>query len=572
LTLRPPPSPTPLPCRRPPQALADRIAGVFVPTVLALSAATLAAWLAAARAGRLPPESLPPGVSAPLVALLHAVSVLVIACPCALGLATPTAVMVTTGVAARLGVLIKGGAPLELAHKTKVVVFDKTGTLTEGKAAVREALLVAPGGEREWEADGGGLELLPPPPPPRPCCRLGSLHRGGGGGGGEGEGATDAAGECEGCCGPDSACGAAGCCEPTADGGCSKGGACAAAAALPARPAAALRLLAGVEACSEHPLARAVVVYARDTWGVQADPAGLRVAAFESVPGRGLRCTVAAAAAAAALGGGGIGGGCCGGKAGGGGGCGCKSASGGCGCKSASGGCGCKSASGGCGCKSANATYCAKGGAGATVAAAGAGCGCKGGGSGSDGGAAGQQQGAPAAAAVEVAIGNLSWMAERGVALAPAVVAAVERLEGVGCTAVVAAAAGRALAVLGIGDQIKPEAPAAVAELGRRGMACWMITGAAGEGRPRVEGALGSAGRRRDAQPPKSSGWVSRRPAPERPGLINQAGSEAHARQSPTAPRRRHPASRPAAPNAPQATARASRQRLPRGWGSRQGA
>ena len=105
--------------KAPIQRLVDRVAAVFVPVVLAVALVTFAAWLWTT--GQVP------------LSVLNAVSVLVIACPCALGLATPTAIMVGTGLAARRGILIKDAAALERAHAVRVVVFDKTGTLTEGK-------------------------------------------------------------------------------------------------------------------------------------------------------------------------------------------------------------------------------------------------------------------------------------------------------------------------------------------------------------------------------------------------------------------------------------------------------
>jgi len=106
--------------RAPIQALADRVAGVFVPIVLGIALVTLVAWL----------------VFDPTVALARTVAVLVIACPCALGLATPTAIVVAMGRAADLGVLIKNGAALERAGAIDTVVFDKTGTLTTGRPDV----------------------------------------------------------------------------------------------------------------------------------------------------------------------------------------------------------------------------------------------------------------------------------------------------------------------------------------------------------------------------------------------------------------------------------------------------
>ncbi|HUH08466.1 MAG TPA: heavy metal translocating P-type ATPase [Egibacteraceae bacterium] len=114
------------------QRLADRVSAVFVPVVIAFAALTLAGW--AVLAG-----DVPHGV-------LAAVAVLIIACPCALGLATPTAVMVATGRGADLGILIKGVESLERARRLTTVLFDKTGTLTRGEMALAD-IATAPGSD-----------------------------------------------------------------------------------------------------------------------------------------------------------------------------------------------------------------------------------------------------------------------------------------------------------------------------------------------------------------------------------------------------------------------------------------
>ncbi|MBG6078065.1 heavy metal translocating P-type ATPase [Polaromonas sp. CG_9.11] len=105
--------------KAPIQRLVDQVSAVFVPVVIGIAAVTLLGWGLATGNWE--------------TAILNAVAVLVIACPCALGLATPTAIMAGTGVAAKHGILIKDAEALEVAHQVKVVAFDKTGTLTEGK-------------------------------------------------------------------------------------------------------------------------------------------------------------------------------------------------------------------------------------------------------------------------------------------------------------------------------------------------------------------------------------------------------------------------------------------------------
>ncbi|MEW5884814.1 MAG: heavy metal translocating P-type ATPase, partial [Armatimonadota bacterium] len=109
--------------RAPIQALADRITSVFVPVVLMIATATFVGWFALAGGGA-------------AEAMVHAVAVLIIACPCALGLATPTAIMVGTGRAAEHGILVRDAEALEQLARTRTVILDKTGTLTRGKPEV----------------------------------------------------------------------------------------------------------------------------------------------------------------------------------------------------------------------------------------------------------------------------------------------------------------------------------------------------------------------------------------------------------------------------------------------------
>ncbi|TLM65570.1 MAG: copper-translocating P-type ATPase [Deltaproteobacteria bacterium] len=115
--------------KAPIQRLADLIAGYFVPVVICLAIATFVVWFDVA-----------PQDERLSMALITFVSVLIIACPCALGLATPTAIMVGTGRGAQSGILIKGGEALETAHRLTTVVFDKTGTITRGAPAVTDII------------------------------------------------------------------------------------------------------------------------------------------------------------------------------------------------------------------------------------------------------------------------------------------------------------------------------------------------------------------------------------------------------------------------------------------------
>jgi Cu+-exporting ATPase len=219
------------------QTLADRISAYFVPAVVANALLWGTAWylfpeaLAGLVTG-LPLWGLVGGGPAALSAFEFAVvvfaSAVLIACPCALGLATPAATMVGTTIGARNGVLFKGGDVLERARDVDTVVFDKTGTLTRGEMSLTDVVAVGPDGGTEPVADGG---------------------------------------------------------EPTAD-----GGRVATHERIDGdedRADAVLRLAAGAERGSEHPLARAVVEGAEER-GVDVPDAG----SFENVPGHGVRATV----------------------------------------------------------------------------------------------------------------------------------------------------------------------------------------------------------------------------------------------------------------------------------------
>ncbi|KAF2737160.1 copper-transporting ATPase-like protein [Polyplosphaeria fusca] len=136
--------------RAPIQRLADTVAGYFVPIIITLGLATFVAWMVLSHVLPYPPKVFMDHASGGklMVCVKLCIAVIVFACPCALGLATPTAVMVGTGVGAEQGILVKGGAALETATKINHVVLDKTGTLTVGKMSVSKADI-----QSEWASD-----------------------------------------------------------------------------------------------------------------------------------------------------------------------------------------------------------------------------------------------------------------------------------------------------------------------------------------------------------------------------------------------------------------------------------
>ena len=132
--------------KAPIQKLADKISSIFVPIVIVFSFLTFVGWWMA--------------TGDPTMAIIPAVAVLVIACPCALGLATPTAILVGTGRGARNGILIKNGEALERGRSLDVVLFDKTGTLTEGKPVVTDVVLANAFEQKEVFAIAAGIEFV----------------------------------------------------------------------------------------------------------------------------------------------------------------------------------------------------------------------------------------------------------------------------------------------------------------------------------------------------------------------------------------------------------------------------
>ncbi|RDB20848.1 putative copper-transporting ATPase HMA5 [Hypsizygus marmoreus] len=218
--------------KAPIQAFADRVAGFFVPTVVSLAAITFIGWVVLS--SLLSEDSLPKmfhkhGASKLAVCLQMCISVVVVACPCALGLATPTAIMVGTGMGAKNGILIKGGRALEASKGIKRIVVDKTGTVTVGKLSVVGMHWVPSLGEDHLHVDGEEVY------------------------------AGDAELECV-----------------CADGKTSR--------------REVVSMLSSIEAKSEHPLAKAIAVYGKDLLGTSGPET--TVEAFESVTGAGVKALV----------------------------------------------------------------------------------------------------------------------------------------------------------------------------------------------------------------------------------------------------------------------------------------
>lgn len=215
--------------KAPIQAMADTVAGYFVPIVISLSLLTFFAWMVIAHTtANLPHIFHEEGSNKFMVCLKLCISVIVVACPCALGLSTPTAVMVGTGVGAQNGILIKGAGPLEASHKINRVVLDKTGTLTMGQLDVVGL---------RW----AHMDVSIVSPTDKLSVDIDRVRRG---------------------------------------------------SHWSEEQAAILIMIAAAESKSEHPLAKAAGTFARKTLGFIELPPDIYVSAFESVTGSGIKCQV----------------------------------------------------------------------------------------------------------------------------------------------------------------------------------------------------------------------------------------------------------------------------------------
>ncbi|WP_417304344.1 heavy metal translocating P-type ATPase [Ellagibacter isourolithinifaciens] len=232
--------------KAPIEKLADKISGVFVPVVIAIALITFIIWMFVGA-----------GVT---TALSHAISVLVISCPCALGLATPTAIMVGTGRGAANGILVKSAGALQTAHGVKTVVLDKTGTITKGAPEVCEVLVAEGRCDSASSATGcaGGV--------PSSADGFGGAHKASSARAEQSSGLFVRVGTAE-------RLGAAEAIQTSQ---------------VDAQTLAFLSLAYSLEKRSEHPLAQAIVAYA-EARGAMAQ----EVEHFEQIPGGGLRGVVA---------------------------------------------------------------------------------------------------------------------------------------------------------------------------------------------------------------------------------------------------------------------------------------
>ena len=231
--------------KAPIQAFADKVAGYFVPTVISLAVVTFLAWMIISN-WILPEQRLPevfstPGASKIAVCLKLCISVVVVACPCALGLSTPTAIMVGTGVGAKNGILIKGGRALEASRSIRRIVFDKTGTITEGQLTLAALAWTPALDELDAISDEHTVGT-----PVTASTNYAALA------------------------------------QPVADGVTSR--------------ITVLAMVSAAESCSEHPLAKAVASYGKKVVAQHTSLNGtmpeIEIVAFESVTGAGVKATL----------------------------------------------------------------------------------------------------------------------------------------------------------------------------------------------------------------------------------------------------------------------------------------